>query len=229
MKYNWYSVPPRILLTIAWVPSRWLVRFFCHFQVCGKKNLTGLRQAIFACNHASEFDPVLLAAALSPLGPFAPLFFVTAPIGTFKDKGFGLRRHVYTSTFFKMLGAYPINAGLHDYAKTLKDYIQILKDGGSVCIFPEGAITKTGELGEAHGGAAFLSSVAGVPIVPTALKGTFNITPREFIKRYRSISVTFGEPQFPALLPVGVPQTVDMYRHRAQTIMDTVGLMLKSG
>jgi len=71
---KWYSWVPRILQMLAWVPTRLLLAGFCRFQVSGIENLKGLRQAIFAVNHASELDPIILTAALSPIGRFSPMF-----------------------------------------------------------------------------------------------------------------------------------------------------------
>ena len=175
--YKPYSWPTRILQTLAWTPTRLAFNIFCHFEVRGAHNLKGINQAIFAVNHSSELDPIIVTAALNPLGRFAPLFYLSGPSENFNDPAFKWRRHLYSSKwFFRAWGAYPHSPGTRDYAHSLKYHIQILADGGSLCIFPEGGLTKTGELGLPRGGVTYLSHNCNVPIVPVAISGVYKMT-----------------------------------------------------
>src|SRR5579872_1064487 len=148
-RYSWL---PRILQTTVWFPVRLLLMVFAHVEVQGKEHLKGVKQAIFAINHANELDSIIITAALSPLGRFAPFFYVLAPFADFKHERFGWRRHVYNPKFFKAWGAYPVERGSRDYAHSLHDHIQLLRDGHTLCIFPEGGIARDGAHTKAHGG-----------------------------------------------------------------------------
>lgn len=221
-----YSLIPRVLQTIAWLPTRLLLNFFCSFKVRGKQNLNGLTQAIFAVNHASELDPIILTGALSPFGSFAPMFYVTAPTNEFSDRRFGWRRHIYKSWFFKSWGAYSFLRGLQDYSQSLQVYLDILQDGGSICIFPEGGVTKNGNLREGRGGVGFLSHRTGIPIVPVAIEGSYRTTPKNFLSRSKRFSATFGSPIHPQELFTPDSIFPDAYKDAAQRSMTEIGKLM---
>ena len=225
-----YSIPPRILQTLAWGPTRLLLNFFCHFEVRGVENLKGLSQAIFAVNHSSELDPIILTAALNPLGRFAPMFYIAGPAKFFNDKTFGWRRYLYTTKwFFRSWGAYPHIPGHKNYAISLQHHKEILNDGGSICIFPEGWKTRDGELQVGHGGVAFLSHSTNIPIVPTAIAGAYSLSTPEFLKRKRKIVLCFGTPiNTSRVIPLtDQPLSAEVYRVGAQIVMKSIkdGLM----
>lgn len=56
-------------------------------------------------------------------------------------------------------------------AESLRDSAEILQNGLSVCIFPEGARTHTGEILAPRPGAGILSCHLNVPIVPVLIDG----------------------------------------------------------
>ncbi len=49
-----------------------------------------------------------------------------------------------------------------------------MDNGGSLMIFPEGGLSRDGEIHEFKPGAALLSAKKGVPIVPCAIYGTYS-------------------------------------------------------
>lgn len=53
----------------------------------------------------------------------------------------------------------------------VKACLRVLRDGGTIAIYPEGT-RGTGAVDHAHGGAAYLALVTGAPIVPVAVLGT---------------------------------------------------------
>jgi 1-acyl-sn-glycerol-3-phosphate acyltransferase len=203
------------------------LKMFCRLKVSGKEHLKGHRQVIFAVNHASELDPLVVQAALGSMSRYSPLFFVSGPIWWFKDKLFKWRRYIYTKTFFKMLGAYPVVAGQHDYAASLVDHVAILKQGYSMVIFPEGGLTKDGNIGEARGGVVYLGEATNIAIVPVAISGTFQLNPRSFFSRSRPISIEFGAPQYASDLLTAqvISHQENPYKAAARTIMNTISVM----
>ena len=50
--------------------------------------------------------------------------------------------------------------------------IEVINNGYSAIIFPEGTRSKTGEIGEFKGGAFKVAQKTGAPIIPVALDGT---------------------------------------------------------
>lgn len=75
----------------------------------------------------------------------------------------------YLKPFMKFFGAIPISAG--SSREALENINQCLKNGEVVCLFPEGAISRTGHLGEFKGG--YEKTIEGVTgsIVPFYLRG----------------------------------------------------------
>jgi len=78
--------------------------------------------------------------------------------------------------------------------KAMKAVIERLERGAAVVIFPEGARTHDGHLGEFKSGFALIAKKAGVPIVPVAIVGGFECWPRSrLLPRPGRIRLEFGE------------------------------------
>lgn len=224
-----YFWPPRILQTLAWGPTRLLFNIFCRFEVRGVEHLSELRQAIFAVNHANELDPILLTAALNPLGRFAPLFYIAGPLDFFDDTSFGWRRYLYTTRwFFRAWGAYPHSAGHKNYAVSLASHRGILRDGGSICIFPEGRMTRDGNLLPARGGVSYLSHATRVPVVPVAIVGAYRMSFLRFWNRRYKITLIFGKPRYMhKTLPHAEPE-IEHFKEAAHEILEDVKALMQS-
>ncbi|MEK9177844.1 MAG: lysophospholipid acyltransferase family protein [Patescibacteria group bacterium] len=190
-----YFIPPLILQKIIWVPTRFLLRFFGRLHIHGLENLRNIKgPIIFASNHSSETDVFLMPASLPFFSRFSPIFYVSREKSFYKNSGW--RQMFYGGTFFKAWGAYPVYVGLHDYAKSLANHIEIINDGGSVNIFPEGKRTTDGAIKTARGGAAYLSYATRAAIVPVRFEGNFNLTLKEFFTRRRHFAIFFGKPLY---------------------------------
>ena len=64
-------------------------------------------------------------------------------------------------------------------------------------IFPEGTLSRTGNIGTFKKGAAILAIDAGVPIVPAYVEGLYEVFPRfRRIPRRHPGSIKFGEPLY---------------------------------
>jgi 1-acyl-sn-glycerol-3-phosphate acyltransferase len=96
------------------------------------------------------------------------------------------------------MGAFPIERSRvsRDSAEQASE---LVADGWSLLIFPEGGRSPDG-WGQGHrGGAAFLSLRTGAPVVPVHLAGTDRIYPRGASRlRPGRTTVTFGHPLRPA-------------------------------
>jgi 1-acyl-sn-glycerol-3-phosphate acyltransferase len=223
MKY----ITPFILQTMAWPPTRLIFAFFAGFRVFGKENLRAVPgNAIFASNHANELDPIIVTAGLPLFSRFFPLFYMSAPAGTYTGKL--LPKFLFGGTFFAAWGAYPLRKGTKNYAASLETHVKLLKEGKSLVIFPEGWMTKTGQVGEAHGGVAFLAAETGVPVIPVAIRGTFKANYSGLFSGKQKISVTYGAPLTPAaLFPQGTKDLkAEGYKAAAERVMGDVAGML---
>jgi len=153
--YIFMLMPEYLLRFIAFLATRLVYRF----KVLGDENIPTKGAAILVCNHVSFVDAVLLMAA-SP----RPIAFIMDH-RIFKVPVLGW--------LFKLAKAIPIAPQREDaavYEQAFARARQVLAEGDLVCIFPEGAITKDGELGEFKGGVMKLLETNPVPVVPMALQ-----------------------------------------------------------
>jgi 1-acyl-sn-glycerol-3-phosphate acyltransferase len=157
--YIFMLVPEYLLRFVAWVASRIVYRF----KVRGDEQIPVTGAAILACNHVSFVDAVLLMAA-SP----RPIYFVM---------DHRIFRFPVLGYMFKLAKAIPIAPQKEDpavYAAAFERSAQVLRDGDLLAIFPEGGITKDGELQEFKGGIMKVlerAKAEGVqpPVIPMAL------------------------------------------------------------
>lgn len=185
---------PLFLQTAVW-PVGWVItRVFLRIEIKGYKNIKHLKTpVIFAVNHTSELDPIVVTAILPPLSPLLPMFY------TSREKEFYYSLGAHTKifckpTFFKAWGAHPVYVGLKNYEESLKNHIDILKNKkGSVCIFPEGRVTKDGDLQSFKGGVAFLAHHTQTSVVPVRILGLHKITLKDFFLRKRNVVLVLGK------------------------------------
>lgn len=190
---NLYEISPLVLQKLIWIPTRLILWFFTHLEISGLDNLKGIKtNVIFACNHSSELDPFFVPASLPMFSRFSPIYYTSREKSFYSNSGW--RQIFYGGLFFKTWGSYPVLVGLRDYEKSLATHVKIIKEGGNVCIFPEGGTTKDGLLRPAKGGLSYLAKTTRIPIVPVAIKGVFGMTMRDFLMRTRRIKVIFGKP-----------------------------------
>ncbi|MGY4831542.1 MFS transporter [Sphaerotilaceae bacterium SBD11-9] len=153
--YIFMLMPEYLLRFIAFVVTRLVYRF----KVRGDEHIPTSGAAILVCNHVSFVDAVLLMAA----SPRPIAFIMDHRIFQIPVLGW----------LFKLARAIPIAPQKEDaatYEQAFARARKVLEEGDLVCIFPEGAITKNGELGEFKGGVMKLLETNPVPVVPLALQ-----------------------------------------------------------
>jgi 1-acyl-sn-glycerol-3-phosphate acyltransferase len=153
--YIFLLVPEYLLRFVAFVASRLVYRF----KVRGDEHIPTEGAAIIACNHVSFVDAVLLMAA-SP----RPIRFVM------DHRIFAIP---VLGWLFKLAKAIPIAPQREHpeiYAAAFEAADQVLADGDLLGIFPEGAITRDGELQPFKGGVMKILERRPVPVVPVALQ-----------------------------------------------------------
>ncbi len=191
----WQRLSPRILHSVVWYPTKFLLYFFMHMELEIEKGFSNkIRNAVknkrpilYISNHISEFDPIISTMATSPFSPAFPLFWVARPGRYYKDPDFSWRKYIYGDLFFILWGAQPLISGYNDYQKSLARHIWLLKNGYTVCIFPQGGISKN----KYGGGAGYLVKKFNPLLVRLHISGIENINSREFWTRKRHLKVKF--------------------------------------
>ncbi len=119
-------------------------------QVRGRENVPKEGGCILICNHLKWWDPLLLAVIL----PKQTLHFM-AKQELFHGK--------FASWLLRRLNAFPVDRGKADLS-AVRASISAIRSGGTLCIFPEGTRSKTGELLPFEEGTAFFALKCNCPI-----------------------------------------------------------------
>ncbi|QGW84623.1 MFS transporter [Variovorax paradoxus] len=157
--YIFMLVPEYLLRFIAWMLSHFVYRF----EIKGDEHIPTEGAAVLVCNHVSFIDAILLMAA-SP----RPIRFIMDH-RIFKVPVLGW--------LFKLAKAIPIASQKEDpaaYEAAFARALQVLREGDLLAIFPEGAITRDGQLQPFKGGVMKIIESAraeGIepPVIPMAL------------------------------------------------------------
>lgn len=128
-------------------------------KVTGTENIPTDRTCVFASNHQSFFDILVLLAYLDK--PHALLS--KASIGKVPLIRLWMR---------EIHCVYVNRADMKAGIEAINKMIEVINNGYSAIIFPEGTRSKTDEIGEFKGGAFKVAQKTGAPIIPVAIDGT---------------------------------------------------------
>jgi long-chain acyl-CoA synthetase len=179
-----------------------IARLFAWITVSGLEHLRDVRgPVVFAPNHQSHFDgPVVLAALpgyiRKTIAPAMSKEFFRAhffPEGFTRREVFIKRLNYYLSTFF--FNAFPLPQREAGARQTLRYIGEVIGDGYSVLIFPEGVRSQTGEMAPFLGGIGMIASRLEVPVVPVRLDGVHEILHTKWkMAKPGRVRVKFGAP-----------------------------------
>ncbi len=178
----------KFIWNFTWLIVRPILTLFCRFKVRGEENLLKLKKPfiVAVAIHANYADPFIAAAAFPFNSDFFPIRYMTK--ANIFDKP--ILREI-----LRFYGTFRVeyNIGIEN---SLKDAVSLAENGEVVGIFVEGGKSKNGELGEIKSGIAYLALKTGIPVLPLALSGTFDLNIMNFLFHYNKISVFFGQPIF---------------------------------
>lgn len=143
--------------------------------------------AIIAGNHVSYLDPALLWCG----APRHVHFMARSSLFQQHILGWALPR----------LWSFPVKRGQPDRA-AIAMATDLLERGDLVGIFPEGTRVRhegaDAELGEGHGGVAFIAMRANAPVVPVGIAGTDRAwPPGQQLPRFPKVTIHYYEPVHP--------------------------------
>jgi 1-acyl-sn-glycerol-3-phosphate acyltransferase len=170
----WYHAVRYFCAILATVVMRW--------RATGQGNVPMTGGALLVANHVSFLDVVFLGIPLRrPLNYVARSTLFLPILGP----------------FIRSVGAFPIQReGMG--ASGMKETLRRLRSGGIVTLFPEGTRSADGQLGKLKPGIAVLVARVGVPVVPAAVAGMFEIWPRSrMLPVPNPIRIHYGRPIYP--------------------------------
>jgi 1-acyl-sn-glycerol-3-phosphate acyltransferase len=153
-----FSIVPEFLMRfLSWL----MVRTLYKLRVRGvEDNVPDEGAALIVCNHVSYMDALILSATIP-----RPVRFVMY----YKIFNIPVMRWI-----FRTAKAIPIASPKEDAALMQRAFDEVdaaLAEGELVCIFPEGALTRDGEIAAFRSGVEKILARRPVPVVPMALKG----------------------------------------------------------
>jgi len=152
-----YTLTPEFLLRfLCWM----LISFAYRLRVKGLENIPDKGPVIVVANHVSYVDALVITAACR-----RPIQFVM---------DHNIFKTPVLAWVFRQMKAIPIAGVKEDpamMAQAFERVKQTLADGDVVGIFPEGKLTKDGEMNPFRPGIERIVAETGVPVVPLALRG----------------------------------------------------------
>ena len=159
-KFNRRAADISSLRIVQWAFK--VVLFICGTKVTvlGEENIPKNTPVLYIGNHRSYFDILLTSVrAPRPTGYVAKIEMLRYP----------LLRNWMRNIRCTFLDRKDVKKGM----KTILDNIALLKNGISVCVFPEGTRNRTSaSLLEFHDGSLKMAEKSGCPIVPMAINNS---------------------------------------------------------
>ncbi|MBC8008120.1 MAG: MFS transporter [Prolixibacteraceae bacterium] len=186
--YIYALVPEFLLRFIDWM----LVHSVYRLTTVGTASIPEEGPALLVCNHQSLADALVITAACRRPIRFVMYYAIfNVPVLRF---------------IFRSMKAIPI-AGSKEAPDILEraydDIAAALADGQLVCIFPEGQLTRDGEIGPFRPGVMRILQRSAVPVIPMALSGLWrsifsrNRNKWKVATLFPAISLTVGSPVDP--------------------------------
>ncbi|WP_282687593.1 MULTISPECIES: lysophospholipid acyltransferase family protein [unclassified Streptomyces] len=156
-------------------------------RIEGLENIPEDGAAIVAGNHLSFSDHFLMPAILKRRITFlAKAEYFTGP---------GIKGRL-TAAFFRSAGQIPVDRSGKDAGQAaIREGLGVLSKGELLGIYPEGTRSHDGRLYKGKVGVAVMAITAGVPVIPCAMLGTFEIQPPgQKLPKIKQVAIRFGEP-----------------------------------
>ncbi len=154
--YIYTLVPEFLMRFLSWV----LVHTMYRINIRGLENIPERGAALLVSNHVSFMDALVIAGC------------VRRPVRFVMDHN--IFKVPVLSFIFRTARAIPIAPAREDRGALEEAFDRIdaaLAEGDVVCIFPEGKLTRTGEMNEFKKGVERILERRPVPVIPMALRG----------------------------------------------------------
>lgn len=143
-------------------------------KTIGQENIQKNKPYIICPNHISNWDPPTIVAAIKR-----------------NDLYILAKEEMFVNGFIKWLAkevhAFPVKRGKQDTA-LLKNCLKVLKENHLVLLFPEGTRNGIAKKGKIQNGAALMSLMSGVPIIPVGIQSKKKYRP------FSKVKINIGKP-----------------------------------
>ena len=200
----------------GYYPGRWWAKIILKVllipvKVEGREHLAKDQSYVFVANHQGIFDIFLVYGHLDRNFKW----MMKHQLGKIPFIGYACR---------KSHQIFVDKSGPKKIKKTYDTAREILQEGYSVTVFPEGARSFTGHMAKFRKGAFALADELQLPVVPLTINGSFDILPRTrgFVNiiDWHPLRLTIHEPIFPTGKG---PENIEAVRSQAyDTVMSAL-------
>lgn len=202
----------RVVLFVSWL----FFIIFHRYRVYGRANFHS-GQALVVANHASFFDP--------------PIVALSSP----EEISFLARKSLFNtpglSWLIRKLNTYPVSQNASNLS-VFKHILQILKEGKKVLLFPEGTRSPNEEIQPLRDGIGLLVMKSEAFILPTYIYGTYNIWNRSqrFPRIFGKVACVFGSPiYYHEFSDLNKKSMTDAVRNRVEKALKNLQEWYKNG
>jgi 1-acyl-sn-glycerol-3-phosphate acyltransferase len=204
--------PPPIVIKLVRGLSRVLSRLIWRIEFHGTENIppNSSDGLVIAANHQTYLDA----------------FWVIAPVNRrFRFMAWDKAFNVFgIGSLIRYLGAFPVNIE-HGDKEAYQKSVEVLRDGATLVIFPEGSRAFTdGELLDFKTGAVRMAIEAGVPILPVTIRGANQVWSREmkYPRPFEKVAITYH-----SLMKVSPPAAGSDSREHARALTEKLKEIIK--
>lgn len=209
-----YTVPlhNRLLRLILRPVFRGIFHILSRVRVNGLENVPKGEAYLIAFNHVSLFDPPLLVA-----------FWPEAPEAAGASD---LWSRPGQNVLVRMYGGIQVHRGQYD-RKLFQDALSVLEAGRPLVIAPEGGRSHTPGMRRGLPGIAYITDLAGVPVIPVGVVGATDDFFTVAIRGKRpTVEMNIGKPlHLPRLSSMGMKRQ-DARQHNTDLIMGHIAELL---
>ncbi len=181
--YVLYLLPEALFRTLVLIVTRIIYKV----RIENVENVPASGGVLLIANHISYADPAMIGAACP-----RPVRFI----------GFsGLTNSRFLKFIFKLTGVIPVSPT--NAREAITKAAECIAQGEVVCMFPEGAISRTGAMQGLKRGFELIAKRANAPVIPVSLDGLwgsiFSYERKKFFKKKPiripyPVTVNFGSP-----------------------------------
>jgi len=170
-----------------WFGRRVIELLDVDLAVTGVERVPPGRAYVYMSNHQSHLDIPMLYATLP-----SPTIRMLGKKELFQIPVWG--RALRAAEFIEVDRSNHVRA-----VQSIERAAQLLRDGVSIYLAPEGTRSRDGRIGKLKKGGFHLARDTGAAIVPVAIKGTIDILPRgaRVMRTGKRVELTIGEPLAP--------------------------------